>query len=332
MDLTLAGFEDRERRESVDEGMRRMKKSITSILFALFAAVTICCEKPNGPHKGFWISEYVRDYEYVRNTFFDIGILGTPEQLQNGEADFSPGYDTILDFRLFVEEVDINKYIVTPGTAYADPATPDSFRVENYTTTWMELSSDRYYVQPGLFYVEMKQYISETENLACWMQVQRGDEVLEVGDVSNTFWTLMLLKRDCPLPSYRTFKYVWKNVYSVYVREIPPDHLDIMVFKGKSGDEGLPNNPDSQNGVRYIEILGLDRYDSEGKQIPDGKVDLTDELFDFDRGYLLFPDRKPFASDSLEEPVPEIYYWTNIADLKESSKYYLRVRRYVYPI
>lgn len=306
---------------------------ISSLILLAIGLVTLngCSDEPTKP-RGYWLTQYIRDYEYVRNTFFDIGILGTPEQLQNGEADFAPGYDTILDFRLFIEETDQATYVVNPGTAYVDPNEPDSFEAENYSTTWMELDKDKYYVPQGSFHVEMLSSASISDNLACWMRVQRDDGIFEVGDISDTTWTLMLLKRDNPQPTYRTFKYEWKNVYSVYVREIPPDHFDIMVFKGRSGDEGLPDNPDSQNGVRYIEILGLDRYDSEGKPIPDGKVDLTDELFDFDRGFLIFPHRYPYAIDSLDEPATEIYDETDPEVISDRSRYYLEFRTFVYPI
>jgi hypothetical protein len=267
-----------------------------------------------------------RDWDYERNKFFDLGKLGTPEQVETGDADFAPGVDEILDIKLFVEETDITKYIVTPGTAYADPFRPNLHEDENRKTSWMELDKDKYFVPPGQFYVEMDQYISPTENLACWMRVLRDGQEFEVGNISDTTYALMLIKADGALATYRTFNYEWKNVYYLGQRELDPDGLDIIIYKGKAGDEDKPNdNLSNENGVPYIQILGLDSLDLNGDPRPDGKFDGSDNLVDFARGHLFFPNRMPFADVTLEEPIPEIYTLTNDSDIREASKYFIAI-------
>ena len=267
-----------------------------------------------------------RDWDYEHNKFFDLGILGTPQQVADGLADFAPGADTILDIKLFIEETDINKYIVTPGTAYADLNRKDLYEDENRPTSWMELDKDKYFVPPGQFYVEMEQYVSPTENLACWMRVQRDGEEIEIGDISDTVYTLKLIKADGALSSYRTFQYEWKNVYYLGGRDIEPDGLDVIIYKGKAGDEDKPDdNLSTENGVPYIELLGLDELDLNGNPNPDGKFDGTLAQVDFARGYLFFPTRQPFADAALEEPVPEIYTLTNSNEVREASKYFIAI-------
>ena len=307
---------------------------LSMLLLTIAIATLIGCSDGSTGHRGGLIPlvSYIRDYEFTRNTFFDLGILGTRDAVEAGLADFTPGEDEILDIKLFVEETDINRYIVTPGTAYADASRPDLYQGENRTTSWMELDKDKYFVPPGQFYVEMEQSISTTDNLACWMRVQRDGQVFEVGDISDTVYTLKLLKADNPLSTYRTFNYEWKNVYDLGARDINPENFDMNIFKSAPGEEESPNNPDSENSVPYIQLLGLDELDSNGNPNPDGKFDATLAQVDFARGYLFFPDRTPFADTTLEEPVPEIYNLTNSSEIRESSKYYLKVTRYVYPI
>ncbi len=117
---------------------------LSILLLAIGIATLIGCSDGPTPPRDCRIPlvDYIRDWDYERNKFFDLGILGTPEQVENGLADFAPGVDEILVFKLFVEETDINRYIVTPGIAYADPFRPDLHEDENRPTTWMELDKD----------------------------------------------------------------------------------------------------------------------------------------------------------------------------------------------
>ncbi|MCK4657324.1 MAG: hypothetical protein KAT85_09825, partial [candidate division Zixibacteria bacterium] len=267
-----------------------------------------------------------RDWDYEHNKFFDLGILGPRDSVEAGVADFTPGVDKILDIRMFIEETDIIHNIVTQGTAYADPNNEGLYENEKRPTSWKELEKDKYFVPPGQFYVEMEQYISPAENLACWMLVQRDGQEFHVGDVSDTLYTLMLIKADGALSTYRTFNYEWKNVYYLGEREIDADGLDITIYKGKAGDEDKPDdNLSNENGEPYIRLLGLDEMDLNGDARPDGKFDATLSQVDFTRGYLFFPNRTPFADTTLEEPVPEIYNLTNNTDIREASKYFIAI-------
>ncbi len=84
-------------------------------------------------------------------------------------------------------------------------------------------------------------------------------------------------------------RYELKNVYDLGAEDIPEDGFGLEIRKRSPSGEVL----DNQDGVPYIQILGLDTHGLGGAPDPDGIVDL--EWIDFEKGYLFFPHFTPFC-------------------------------------
>jgi cell surface protein SprA len=128
--------------------------------------------------------------------------------------------------------------------------------------------------------------------------------------------------------------YMWWNIYRLDYDIISADSFDVDIFKGGPGTEWLETNLNHQDGVPYIEILGLDKFDAGGNMKPDGKCDTV--VIDYEHNLLIFPDRHPFNPSEVWWPgnellvkFPEMYY--NIIPNQyviESSVYYITVSYY----
>jgi hypothetical protein len=292
----------------------------------------------------------IRDYEYKPLTFFYLGQDSLLGHLKN---DFQVG-DSIITFDLYKSNSAITmnsdfRY----GIAYADLENPDSSgeEVEYRRFELMDPSEYELYrnktkdTQDGLItytlpYIELNNNLYSTDILAVYYEVLRGDSIIKVGNLeyssgttdSDTTYLLKLIKPQYLKPQYITWEYEWRNVYSLRSRNIDPDGLKIDIYKAVKGDEDPNRNLNQQDGVRYLEILGLDRYNTRGEREPDGVFDQSQVILG--KGYLLFPQRHPFASDfsfssnpddTLKEKVREIYTSNVSQDITDASKYYIYV-------
>ena len=108
---------------------------------------------------------------------------------------------------------------------------------------------------------------------------------------------------------------------------------------GPVNAENIYDDPITQEGTLYLQIFGLDQLDLDGNAHPDDIVDYRQ--MDFDRGYLFFPNRHPFApypnltytgnpGDTLKEMVGSIYNSNQIMDHVEQSKYYICIKIYTW--
>ncbi|MBU1469201.1 MAG: cell surface protein SprA [candidate division Zixibacteria bacterium] len=273
--------------------------------------------------------KYIRDYDYLTNTFFDLGRIGGPADVGDTDYDLFRGVDKIVDFRLYINETRTDLEVQKiHGFAYIDPRDTTQYSSEIYETDWLEIDRNKYFFYENELYLEMLTYVGVQQDLACWMTVERGGSRYEVGSLSNPDTLhLKLIKRASAPPDVPTFHYEWKRVYSLGARNIDPDGLEIKIYKGKQGEETREDaNLDHQDGTPYLQLMGLDQQDLNGNPNPDGKLDITDQTVFLERGFLFFPNREPFNNpDSLNEVVPEIYNSVNSQDIREASKYYIAV-------
>jgi hypothetical protein len=86
-----------------------------------------------------------------------------------------------------------------------------------------------------------------------------------------------------------------KNVYYLGSEAIIKDSFKLAI-KRRAGGAGV--DQEALDSIPYIQILGLDRRNLAGQNIPDGLVD--EELVDLGRGFLFFPDLQPFEPDSFD--------------------------------
>ncbi len=123
---------------------------------------------------------------------------------------------------------------------------------------------------------------------------------------------LKLIKESNPLPSYATWHYELRNRYFLGSNNIVPESFGCSICLTEPGQDPVS----SQNGVPFIELLGLD---TNG----DGSLIDEDSAVDWDNGYLVFPVYRPFESDSLEVENPLVYSERNPEPA--DSRYFIAV-------
>ncbi|MCK5065304.1 MAG: hypothetical protein KAQ97_08475, partial [Candidatus Fermentibacteraceae bacterium] len=146
--------------------------------------------------------------------------------------------------------------------------------------------------------------------LAIWMVTTAGDTIGNVG--IGTDWNLKLIKESNPLPTYLTWDYELRNRYFLGANNIVRESFNCNIFLTRSGEDPVQ----TQEGVPFIELLGLDT---------NGDGSLADEEYavDWDNGFLVFPETRPFVSPVLEEKNPVVYEENN--PLPAQSKYFIAV-------
>jgi hypothetical protein len=296
----------------------------------------------------------VRDYNYLDGTFFYLGQDGA---LGHKKDDFL-ARDSITEIEVYLSNDAVNAPTSSfqHGIAYVDPENPDTAGGEFEYRRFERLDYDAYYVKKTketvttstgaqgvtLPYIRLASSLGSNDILAVYYKIkhQNGDSSI-IGNlayyadsttVGDTTFLLKLIRPSIPRPEHITWEYEWRNVYYLGSKNIEPSGLVIDVYKGASGVEKIDVNPNHQEGKRYLQILGLDRYDTKGDPVSDGLFDYG--RVDFGAGLLFFPDRHPFASsysytsnpaDILTDKVDTIYKSTNDNVKTQASKYYIYV-------
>jgi hypothetical protein len=296
----------------------------------------------------------IRDFNYLSGTFFYIGQDGA---LGHKKDDFFPG-DSIVEIEVYLSNNTINQASnnCNHGIAYVDPTRPDTAGGEFEYRRFKRLDYDAYYVQKTkktvttsagvqgvtIPYIKLATSLGSNDILAAYYVVrhENGDSTI-IGNLSyyengttegDTTFLLKLIRPSIPRPEHVTWEYEWRNVYSLGAKNIDPSGLTIDIYKGSNGTEKIAVDPNHQEGKRYLQILGLDRYDTKGNLGSDGLFDYGQ--VDFGAGLLFFPDRHPFATsysytqnggDTLTDKVDTIYKSTNDYVKTQASKYYIYV-------
>ncbi len=115
-----------------------------------------------------------------------------------------------------------------------------------------------------------------------------------VGGVASDTLRLKMIKREGRVngsPWEPTRIYEMKHVYDLGADDIPEESFFLNIRKQTASGE----DPDSENGVPYVQILGLDTSGLGGDPEPDGLVD--PQWIDYEKGYLFYPDFTPYCPD-----------------------------------
>ncbi|MCP4704708.1 MAG: hypothetical protein GY865_08870, partial [candidate division Zixibacteria bacterium] len=246
--------------------------------------------------------------------------------------------DTIISIQLYYNaRIGANVDYAAPfADFYVDLDDTTNYAAENAKTHVLEIDPSEYWVHPNEHWIMFKYPNGGISDnlLGYFMIVKRINGTIDtLGQATEEPYSLKLIKHPSPVSTFVTWNYEWRNVYSM-PRNIDLDSLEINIYKGGVGTDGSNENLDHQNGVKYIQVLGLDRYDRNGAETPDGLVDIyRPYIYDRSQGLLIFPHRKPFATDYsfgdapvLESQVPEIYdHKYGTTDVCQSSKYYIKV-------
>ncbi|MBI4530879.1 MAG: cell surface protein SprA [Candidatus Latescibacteria bacterium] len=294
-------------------------------------------EKSSGQRKQFKgqtqeSSEKIRDYEYKRNTylFLDKRYRDRFRDLRDVGIEYVQA-DSILGLRVYIDDLNINNDAekrAIPGKAYYDLADQASGRgVElgsgrYHEGSFHELDPTEYWFDPRIGYLVLGTPIQDRYILAVAYRTAGGEPFGDVG--VRTDLLLKLIKSENQRPDHPTWELMWRNVYDLGARNITPDGFSLKVVREISGSP-----PDEfQNGVPYLQIVGLDRRDKDGRPMPDNLVDL-DPWVDLDRGELIFPDLTPFDPQSSQSTLTDpakIYESHDQRTLVENSKYLIEIK------
>ncbi len=285
----------------------------------------------------------VRDYEYKANTYFFLDFRYR-DVFANSRDSFDRIYvnpaDSIMTIEVYADDGIMGNNLSEGTYALRGVATPTDFNGQFVTERgedgyYHRLDPARdYYVDRSLGFIQFSQRIQNEWNIGVYM-VTKGGETF--GDLTydtndpNSRIQLKLVKRKQQRPTdIYTWDLEWKNVYDLGQRDIDPEGLEIRIKR--EATDGVSR--DTQDGVPYIQILGLDKADESGRPTPDNKVDLNRGFVNFYRGEIIFPLLRPFDSPlppagvttELREKVPEIYDSQNYDDKVEATKYYIEVK------
>lgn len=129
-------------------------------------------------------------------------------------------------------------------------------------------------------------------------------------------YELKAIKQSNPLPespeTYPTWAYQMRNYYFLGANNIVRESFNCDVFLQRPGEDPVS----TQDGVPFTQLLGLD---SNG----DGLMYDEDVTMDWENGFIIFPDSRPFMSDALEYTNNAVYTKKNPA--VNESLYYMRV-------
>jgi hypothetical protein len=304
---------------------------IFSFILAIVALsmLILTCGKATNPENTI-STAYKRDYDYMDRTFF---WLFWPED----------SVAKIIDARIYVfqpknspTEQDI---IVHDAQVAVNPDNYGQFPEEDRLTTVKEITSDYYNMYNDDLYLEMMTY-ERNRMIAGWFKIKANSgDTVEIGNIDNDTLELKLISLDqnASGPSDQTFRNEWRNVYYIRMKDVDPRKLQIKIFLGEPGTESIiGRNPDSQGDFKFITLLGIDRRGDYLSPYPDGKADLFNiAIFWPEKGYLFFPNMKPFDPEStyndipLEITVPDIYETrksTISSNPTEYTKYYLEFK------
>ncbi|MFQ6112517.1 MAG: cell surface protein SprA [bacterium] len=290
-------------------------------------------------------SQRIPDYRYLENTYFFLDPLYR-EQYRYFDADGNHIsrllVNPILKDSIEVFKAGPNYETKFPnesirGWAVLDPtaANIDTFTVKAGEVEFgyfIRLEKNEYYVENELGYIRMNTPVARDEILA--VAYKTANETVGITN-SNTL-ILKLIKTRDQIPAHKTWDLAWKHVYSLGSRNIDPEGFEVKIFYDP------PSGPDQENdrqGRRWLEVFGLDKKDQNGSPVPDGVIDIDNNILDLATGELHFPDLKPFDpvgivknGEEQEVLLPEelrtsvIYDTTVQSVINAQSKFYIQVK------
>ncbi len=152
--------------------------------------------------------------------------------------------------------------------------------------------------------------VNDTYEIAVAMITTDGDTLGSAPEGGP--YNLKLIKGSNPLSTDLSWQYEMRNCYFLGANNIVRESFNCDIFLQRAGED-----PTSiQDGVPFTQILGLD---TNG----DGLMYDEDLTMDWENGFIMFPQSRPFASDELDYPNYVVYNEKNPA--MNQSLYYMRV-------
>lgn len=191
--------------------------------------------------------------------------------------------------------------VLQPLAAYGITGGKDYEKVESARL----LKESEYTLNPTLGYISLKSALNTDEVLAVAFEYTYQGRVYQVGefsgDVTNTSESLYLkmLRGTTVSPRLPMWRLMMKNVYSLGAYQLSSKNfkLNIKYLSDTTGTEVSYLPVGSISSIPLLQVMNLDRIDSNQESNPDG-------FFDYVEGYtvqsssgkIIFPVAEPFGS------------------------------------
>lgn len=258
-----------------------------------------------------WVTNKNGRYDQSRNlvAFMDLGEnkvisnshwVGNPA-LDNPSNNSNDLLSTIK--RQYPEARNINlvTQVLEPLSAFGIEGGRDYEKVESARM----LSSNEYDLNATLGYISIKSALNADEVLAVAFEYTYGGQVYQVGefsgDITNTENALFLkmLKSTTTSPRLPMWRLMMKNVYSLGGYQIQKKNfkLNIKYLSDTTGTKINYLPVAGLNDKSLLQVMNLDRLDSNEESNPDGFFDFVDGYTVLPQtGKIIFPVAEPFGS------------------------------------
>lgn len=258
-----------------------------------------------------WITNKNNNFNESRNlvAFMDVGESSdlacdywTPNATQENPANSSNNLLSVIKTD-YPQARTINSVtqVLEPLSAFGFIGGRDYEKIESARL----LRSTEYTLNEQLGYISLNARLNSDEVLAVAYEYTYNGKVYQVGEFSDDVTTtsdniyVKLLKGTTQSPLWPNWRLMMKNVYSISDSRITQNHFKLQI-KYLSDTTGTAINylpvGDLANKT-LLQIMNLDRLDSNKEGNPDGMFDYLDGYTVLpDRGKIIFPVAEPFGA------------------------------------
>ncbi|MDE5838316.1 MAG: cell surface protein SprA, partial [Paramuribaculum sp.] len=211
---------------------------------------------------------------------------------------------------------------LAPLAAYGIEGGRDFEKVESARL----LSSNEYILNSTLGYISLKSQLNSDEVLGVAFEYSYNGQVFQVGefssDITETDLSLYvkMLKSTTQDPKLPMWRLMMKNVYSLGAYQVQKDNfkLHIKYLSDTTGTEINFLPIPSVSGTPLLQLVGLDRIDSNEESNPDGFFDFIDGYtIQPSSGKVIFPVAEPFGEAlkrRVNDPAVEPFLYQELYD------------------
>ena len=263
-----------------------------------------------------WVTNTTGNYTNARNivAFADMGETGTdmtnPELWSNTNGAF-PSNDANGLYNALTSAYSAARNISNITNTFNAIGGFKSGKSYEKIENARLLNPNEYTLNEKLGYISLSTALNNNEVLAVAYQYTYRGQTYQVGEFSNSgidapqCLFIKMLKGTTLTPDYKTWSLMMKNIYSLGAADIEPDDFDLNVVYCNDStsqyinylNEGNKPIAGGHNGHTYLQILNLDRLNSNNDVSADGKYDFVDGYTILaSKGRVIFPQREPFGS------------------------------------
>jgi len=271
------------------------------------------------------------DYNYLKNKYF---FLDTYYRSNFYPLDKATNRHYTLPREKIIDDIEVFKSIIgvnyetgtqIQGKAWVDPTDTTVMRSDARDAEFQILQEGAdYTVDRDLGYIRMNINLQDNEILAVAYSTVGGDTVgqLQFDPLDSSRVNMKLLRIDNPSPTKPTWDLMFKNVYSLGTINLDRDGFDLDIL------DTYTNNNDniSDSGKPWLQVFGLDRFNSDGQEVPDQQVDI-EGVVDLNHGEVFLPYLEPFRAEQeakasgIKNIQPGVYNPDLAGDLSQTEMY-----------